>query len=213
MSLTIVGSHTLGEINIAAAASATLMPPVLAQLDLALTGGFGLGALEADISADLNAAVSTGLSLSLQVVNPIQALEDALQAAVLLQVQIAATLALGLPAVSADVSLQVSASAAASVALSAKLAGIQALIQGALAVKLPAANFLGDLAGSLSVGGVVLLSFSAPEDTLASIGAALGSTFAGGLPGILPGNRVYGVVLVTEAPSAWAAMQATLRTS
>jgi hypothetical protein len=213
MSLAIIGAYTLGEINVAAATSATLMPPVLAQLDLTLTGGFGLGALEADISADLDASVSTGLSLSVQVANPIQALEDALQAAILLQAQIAATLSLGLPVVSADVSVQISASAAISATLTAKLGGIRALIGAALEVKLPAVNFLGELAGSLSVGPVVLLSFSSPGDTLGSIGAALDSTFSAGLPGILLGDQVYGVVLVTKAPSAWAAMQATLRTS
>lgn len=212
MSVTVVGSFGLGEINVAAGTSVALMAPLLAQFDLALTGGFGLGALQADIAGQFNAAISAQVSLGLQVSNPIAALQDALQAAIQVQASIAATLALGLPVVSADIGAQISASASISAALGAKMGGIQALISGALAVKLPAANFLGGLAGNLAAGPVVLLSFSSP-DTLGSVGAQIDSLFGAGITGILPADPVYGVLLVTKAPSAWAAMQATLRTS
>jgi hypothetical protein len=213
VSVSVVGSFNLGQINVAAATSATLMAPALAQLDLALTGGFGLGALQADVAGQFNAAVSAQVSLGLQVSNPVAALQEALQAAIQVQASIAATLALGLPVVSADLGVQISASASISAALGAKMGGIQALISGALAVKLPAANFLGGLAGNLAAGPVVLLSFSSPLDSLASVGSQIDSLFGAGITGISPGDQVYGVVLVTKAPSAWAAMQATLMTA
>lgn len=213
MSVGVVGSYGLGEINVAASTSVLLMAPVLGQLDLALTGGFGLGAQQADISAQFSAAVSAQVSLGAQISNPFDALQEALQAAIQIQASITATLALGLPAVSADLGVQLSASASISALLGAKIGGIQALIEAALAVKLPAVNFLGDLAANLSVGPVVLLSFSGSTDSLASVGAQIDGLFAGGISGIDAGDRVYGVVLVTKAPSAWAAMQATLRTS
>lgn len=213
MSVAVVGSYPLGGINLAANTSVLLMAPALAQLDLALMGGFGLGALQADIAAEFNAALSAQVSLGLQMTNPLEALQQALQAAIQIQASLVATMSLGLPAVSAEVGVSISASAAISATLAAKLGGIQALISAALAVKLPAATFLGDLAGNLAVGPVVLLSFYGPIDTLRSVGGQIDALFGAGITGILPTDRVYGVLLVTKAPSAWAAMQATLRTS
>lgn len=213
MSVAVVGSFGLAEINVAANTSVVLMAPALAQLDLALTGGFGLGAVQADIAAQFDAAVSAQVSLGLQVSNPVAALQEALQAAIQVQASIAATLSLGVPVASAEIGVEISASAAISAALGARIGGIQALISAALAVKLPAANFLGQLAGNLAAGPVVLLSFSAPTDTLGAVGAQIDALFGAGITGIGAGDRVYGVVLVTKAPSAWAAMQATLRTS
>jgi hypothetical protein len=213
VSVGLVGSYTLGGINVAANTSVVLMAPALAQLDLALTGSFGLGALQADIAAQFEAAMSNQVALAVQLTNPFEALQQALQAAIAIQASITATIALGLPAVSAEVGVSISASAAISVSLAARLGGIKALIEAALSVKLPAVNFLGDLAGNLSVGPVVLLSFHAPGDTLSLVGAELDALFAAGIGGISPHQQVYGVVLVTGAPSAWAAMQATLRTA
>jgi hypothetical protein len=212
VSVVVVGSYPLGGINVAANTSLVLMAPALAQLDLALTGSFGLGALQSDIAAQFDAAMAAQVSLGLQVSNPLDALKQALEAAIAIQASIVATIALGIPAASQEIGVSISASAAISASLAARLGGIQALITGALSVKLPAANFLGELAGNLSVGPVVLLSFSAP-DTLSSVGAELDALFGAGITGIAPFDEVYGVVLVTKAPSAWAAMQATLRTS
>jgi len=213
MSVQLVGAYTLGEVNVAANAAVGLMVPLLTEFDLMLMGSFGLGALQADISAQLYGAMSTELGLAAQVTNPLTALQEALESAMAIQASIVATIALGLPVIEAEVTVEVSASAAISVGLAAKLGGIQALISGALAVKLPAANFLGGIMGHLNAGPVVVLSFSDPADSLGSVGSALGAMFTSGVAGITPFDRVYGVVLVTKAPSAWGAMQATLITS
>lgn len=213
MSVALIGAFGLGEINVAANAAVLLTVPLLAEFDLVLMGGFGLGALQADIAAQLNASISAQVDLGLQISDPLAALRESLEAAIQIQASIAATIALGLPAIQVEISAELSASASISAALGLKLGGIQLLISAALAVKLPLANFVGELAASLSAGPVALLSFADPGDTLASAGFQLNSLFSAGIAGIAPGDQVYGVVLVTKAPSAWAAMQATLRTS
>jgi len=213
MTVAVVGSYNLNEINLAAAELTTLMIPVLSQLDLALTGSFGLGALEADIAGELDASASAELSFGFQIANPIEALKQALEAAIEIQADIAATLALGLPAISTEVSVELSASASASVALAAKVGGIQALISAALAAKIPCVNFVRDTLLNLNVGPVVLLSFGTPFDTLSSAGAGIHSLCQAGFLGIDPSDQVYGVVLLTPAPLAWASMQVILKTS
>lgn len=211
MPVSLVGSYTLGEVNVGAAAAVTALVPVLAKFDLALTGGFGLGALQADIAAQLNAALSAQVDLQLQVSNPLAALTAALRASAQLAASISATLALGIPAVSAEVGVKVSASAAISAALAVKLGGIQALIQAALSVKIPAASLAGTLSGHLSAGPVVLLAWD--NQALNTTGTQLSSLFAAGVGGILPGDSTYGIVLVTKAPAAWASMQAVFKTT
>ena len=209
-----IGSFTLGEINVAAAASLAIFNPLLAQFDLALYGQFGLGSLLADISAQFNAALNVQVNVALQISNPLAGLQASLQAIAQLTAGLQAAIALGLPSISAQVSADVGAAAALTAALGLKLGGIQALIDLALKVKLPAVNFIADLAASLSAGPVVLLSFGYPVDEmLSSVGGQTLAKFNTGLTGIAPADPVAGLMLVTKTPSAKAAISALLKTS
>jgi hypothetical protein len=208
MSVALVGSFTLGEVNVAAAGALAVLNPLLGEFDLAVT--LGLGGAIGDLSAQLSAALSVQAQVALQVSNPIAALEASLQAAVRLVAEISASLALGLP----TIAIQASASVSIAAALTAKLGGLQLLIDAALAVKFPAVNLAASLAAHLSAGPVILLSIGAVgPDTLASAGTALGALFHAGVGGVQPADSVYGVVLLTKAPSVWASLQATIRAS
>jgi hypothetical protein len=212
VSTVVVGSFPLGEINVALDGTVSLIPPVLSQVDLMLTGQFGLGALVSDLSAQLNAALSLQATLTLQLVNPFASLAAQLAAILQIQAGIAATLALGLPAVSTTVAASISGSAGISAALGVKVAGLQALIKTALSAKLPLASVLETF--NLSAGPVELLSIGyASPSTLASSGAEYEALTLGPLGSILPGDRVWGVVLLTNDSSVAAALSAIIRTS
>lgn len=212
MSVVLVGSYPLGDINVAASGAVVALAPLLVEVDLMLTGSFGLGSLLVDLSAQLNAALAAQVSLSLQVSNPFASLKAQLAALLQIQASIQATLSLGLPAVSVTIGANIAAAAAISATLTARVGGIRALIEAALAVKIPVVNLLGQLTAALSVGPVELLSFGfdAPN-SLADVGAGLSSRFAAGLPGVAPGDNVQGVVLLTKSPSAAAAMSFLLK--
>lgn len=215
MSTGVIGSFSLLDLNVAAAGSLAVFAPVLSQLDLSLNGTFGLGALQADISAQFNAALEASVSLNVEVSNPLANFQSTLQGLGQLQASIQAALVLGLPTVSAELSAGLAAQTAITAALGAKIGGIAALIEASLSAKLAALNFIGDLEASLSAGPVFLLAING--DGLATAGASIGTSFAGGLVdggnNIAPGDTVYGLVLVTKSPSAWAAIQATMKTS
>jgi hypothetical protein len=203
VSLNVLGSYTIGEVNVGLAAGLGLLYPLLNQFDLMLTGSFGLGALLGDISMQLSAALALQLDMAVQVSNPLAALLAAIQATAQLAAQLSATLALGLPTIQVAVSANFSAVAA----LSAKLGGLQLLLQLGLAVKIPVVDFIAQL--DMSAGPVVALSFGTPGvDTLSGIGAAFQSRFNANLEGINPWDQVYGICLVTKAPRVWAAMGA-----
>lgn len=208
MSTVLVGSYTLGGVNVALNGAVVLIVPLLGQVDLMLTGPFGLGALQADLSAQLNAALAAQLQLSLQVTNPLEALSLQLQALVQVQAGISASLSLGLP----TISVSMSASFAIAASLSLKLGGIRLLIQLALQLKLPLVNLLAGL--NLSAGPFVLISigFAAPS-TLLSSTAEYTSLVSGGIGGILPGEQVYGVTILTKSPAASLALAGVIRTT
>jgi hypothetical protein len=208
VTVSLVGAYTLGEVNVAAAGALGVLNPLLGQFDLAVT--LGLGGAIGDLSAQLSAALGVQAQVALQVSNPVAALQASLQAAVRLVAEIEASLALGLP----TIAVQASASFGITAALSARLGGLQLLIDAALAVKFPAVSFAAAVAAHLSAGPVVLLSIGdVGADTLAGAGTALGSLLHAGVGGIQPGDPVYGVVLLTKAPSVWASLQATIKTS
>jgi hypothetical protein len=210
--------HDVGQIpsllsfNVGAAAGLAFIDPLLVQFNLALTGAFGLGTLQVDLSAEFNAAVSATAELGLSISNPFLAFSAALEAVGQLAASLSAALAAGLPTVSLEVSAQISAAAALIGTLSVKLGGISLLLEAALRVKLPAVKFFAELAASLSAGPAHILSWdqSAGPYTMADVGTDLDSLFHTGLTGILPTDNVYGVLIITKAPSCWVGIQATL---
>jgi hypothetical protein len=185
---------------------ALILPPLLAGLDIALTGQFGLGALAADISAQLNAALSVSVQLGLAVSNPFATIQAQLQALIQIQASLQASLSLGLPVVSASISASISANAGIAGVLSAQIGGIQALIKASLALKIPIVALL----ASLEAGPVDLLSvgITGGTDPLATVGTQLNAlAISHGIGTLLPTDEVAGVIILTKVPSATVAIQ------
>ena len=210
MTFHVVGSFPLGGIHTAANASAVILGPVLGELDLLLFGQFGLGPLSADTFLQFNAAATANIQLALQLSNPFDVIQRTLAAMAQVQASLSAAASLSLP------NLQIAGLAAANAALQAsfgvKLGGIQAQIAAALAIKAPAVDFLAQLSANLALGPVVVGSwgFANPPTSLTITGSEISAAFSSGLPGIAPGEAVYGVLLVTKVPSASAGISATL---
>jgi hypothetical protein len=212
MALNDVGSFTLGEVNIALLAGVGLLNPLLLQLDLFLTGQFGLGPFLADINAQFTAAISAQAQLSLSLSNPLAAIQATILAMANLQASLALALALGLPVVSLQISAQISAMAALSATLALKIGGIQALIAAGVAVKIPAVRFVAQVSAAMSAGPVHLLSFTG--DLLGVTGAEIAAAFSSGLgptDPIFPGEQVSGVIIVTKDPAVFAALGGILK--
>lgn len=214
MALTDVGSYTLGEVNIGLAIGIGLMNPLLLQLDLFLTGQFGLGPFLAEVQVQFQAAIAATLQLSIGISNPLQALQALLAALVQLQASIAVALAFPLPIISIQASAQLSAIVSLTGALALKIGGIKALLSAGLAVKIPALKFVGQIAAALSAGPVHLLKFTG--DPLSTAGALIQSQFAAGLgpsDPIGPATLVDGIIIVTKDPAVFNALGVILKTS
>jgi hypothetical protein len=214
MAVVSLGSYTLGGVNIALAASLGLLNPLTAQLDLFLTGSFGLGPFMADLQGQFAAAIGAQASLALQVSNPFLAIQTALTSFANLAAALQAALAFGMPTLGIQLGAQVAAAAALGATLQIKIGGIKALIKGAAAVKIPAIAFVGEMAGAISAGPLHLLSFTG--STLSTTGAQISSMFNAGLgpsDPILPGEIVLGLILVTKDPAVFDAMGVILKTS
>lgn len=214
MAVATLGSYTLGQVNIGLAVGIGLMNPLLLQLDLFLTGQFGLGPFLADIQVQFNAAIAATLQLSIGISNPLAALEALLAAFAQLQASIAVALSFPLPVLSIQASAQLSAVAALGATLSLKIGGIKALISAGLAVKIPALQFVAQVSAALSAGPVHLLSFTG--DTLLNSGAQIQSQFAAGLgpaDPIASGDLVDGIIIVTKDPIVFQALGVILKTS
>jgi hypothetical protein len=211
----VVYAGTVGEINVAAAGAISVLNPLLTQIDISLFGSFGISSLQADLQAQISAAASAQLDIGLGLANPFAGFQIALAAIVQLQAQISLALSGAIPAIGLDALAQISALVALQAQLSVRVGIFDAMIQGGIAVKLPAASFSAGLGLNLGLGPVMVLSFS--DVALAAAGIGIGNDFTSGLVEgpvtISPGETVYGIVLVTKAPAAWAAMQATLRTT
>lgn len=207
MSTVFVGSYTLGNINVALNGAVLLIVPLLAQADLMVTGPFGLGAVQADLSAQLQTALKAQAQITVSVSNPLAALKQQLQAVLAVQASISASLALGLP----SISISVNASLAISAALALKLGGIRALIQLVLQLKLPLVDLLASL--QLNAGPFVLISigFAAPS-TLLSSTSEYTALAAPGVGGILPTDQVFGVTILTKSPISAQALAQVIRT-
>jgi hypothetical protein len=215
MSTNVVGSYQLLDVNVAASGALAVFAPVLVQLDISLNGPFGLGALQTDISAQFNAALEASVALNVEASNPLANFQASLEGLAQLQASLQAALILGVPTVSAELSAAASAQASIVAALGVKLGGIKAVIDASLSAKMNALNFISELQAHLGAGPVFLLAVEGGD--LATAGSDLQALFNAGLDDnvnqINSNETVYGLVLVTKSPSAWAAIQATMRTS
>jgi hypothetical protein len=199
---------TIGDLNVALAGALGFLYPLGAQIDAMIA--LGLGPLEFDLALQFDAALAAQATLSLQIGNPLVALELAIAA--LAQLQAALQAALALPPITLSIGAELSAAAALSGALAAKLGGLKATIAVALAVKIPAMQLAGQFMAALSLGDIILESFTG--GTLAETGAALGGHWSSAISAttpvpttINPGDAVQGIILVTAAPSAYAGLE------
>lgn len=225
MSLTVLGALPLGAINVALDGSLTAVVPLLGQVDLMLTGTFGLGSLAATLQLQLQASLSFQVNASLSLTNPIAALEAELQAIIQIQASISAVISLGLPSISVQLSVSLSASLGLTALLAVQVAGIQALISASLALKLPVIDLIATLSAALSAGPVMLLAFGFPAqgtETLAGVSADLtGMVVSGGIIGdgpfgsttLLPTDDVAGIMLMTKDPTAAASLSVLFLTA
>lgn len=206
-----IAGGTVGEVNFAAAAAATALLPLCAELDLFL--GLQLGPLTASLQAQFSASLDFSLNASLGLTLPTLSIELVLQALVQLQASLQASLTL--PSISLSLDAGVSASAALAASLELKLGLLNASISALLALKLAAVELAAQIAGSLSAGPVVLLEFGAAgPTTLAQNGADIAGAFASGLSmggGIAPFDTTLGYILVTKAPTAKVGLDFILR--
>lgn len=214
-----VGS--LGGINIGVSDLSSIINPLAAQLDAAIS--LGLSPVQVDLAASLDASLSLQASLSLSVTDPVAGIRAALQAIVELQASLSAALALP-PLQLPEVDAQISASAALTASLSARLGAIQVLIDAMLAIKIPALQ-LADL--PLAAGPLILFVFDGMDVlgggglmTLQEVGDQVQSLFSGtigniGTPAeeIQPADFVSGVIMVTKLPPAFVALQSIIRTA
>lgn len=210
--LTHVGSFTLGEINIGLLAAIGFLNPLALQLDLFMTGQFGLGPLLADLQVQFNAAVSAVANIGLQISDPFAAVRALLMAVVSLQASLQIALALGLPTVSLQLSVQLSVTIALAASLQLKIGGIKLLLDLGLNLKIPLIKFIADLKATLSAGPVHLLS--ATGSTLSQTGSEVAGTFGGGLgptDPINPGDQVSALILVMKDPAVFAALGAIMK--
>ena len=195
---------TLGQVNVGVAGAISVLNPLLLELDLALFGSLGLGALQFSLQAQLQALIQMQLDLGL-----------ALTGAFGIEIILAAQIALSLP--SLDLAASFSASAALAASISLQLGGIEAFVAAALALKIPATTLAAQLQASLGLGPLFVLAWE--NITLAGASAGISADFnsPGGLVFdsnvITPLQSTYGVVLVTATPSVWVGLQGLLLTS
>lgn len=209
-----LGSYTLGGINKSLAASVLLMNPLLLQVDLFLTGQFGLGPYMLDIQVQFNAAIAAAVQLNLVNLDPLSALRQLLTAFASLQASLSVALSFGLPTASLQISTQIAAVAALSASLGTKIAGIKALLAAGAAVKAPALKFVSQMNVALNAGPAHLVAFRG--NTLGGSGAELAAAFAAGLgpaDPIHPTDLVDGILIVTKDPVVFNALAAILKTS
>jgi hypothetical protein len=177
---------SLGGINVGLAAAAGVINPLAAQIDAGIS--LGLSPLQVDLAAQFDAAVS------LSITPPSLQLEAALAALIDLEASIRAALLMPSITVGADVSA----------AISAKIGMIQALIEGMIAIKIPALGIAAQMAAAMSAGTAVLLSFNGiadPQADLETIGGAIAAKFSAPIGDnsgpILPTDPVAGVIIPT----------------
>ena len=186
-----VNPGPLSALNVGASLAASAMLPLLGQINLLLTGAFGLGPLKADFMAQYQAALNISISFG----DPIAMLKAAIAAVLSVTASLSAALALGIP----PINLQVSASLALMAALEVKLGGINLLLDLSLGVRLAGINFLAQLRAALSAGPVAMYGWQ--ELPLASLMGEVGG-YNWAADGFYPGDPTMGVLLIAKEPSA-----------
>lgn len=208
MTISVLAALPVGGINIAAAGSVGLATGLISQLDLALFGSFGLGSLSSDLSLQFSAALDAEVQIGLQISDPVASLEAL--------ANLLASLTITLPSINLEANAALSANIASAAAIGLQLGGINALIEAALAVKTPAADFFSNISAALGAGPLFLVNFTEPAGPgLAQAGIEINTLFNGGLvsgpDAISPTDPVYGVIIVTKDPAAFAALGVVLK--
>lgn len=197
---------TLGNINVRVAGALSVLNPLLLQIDLTLFGSLGIGSLLFGLQTELDAALDFQVQLGLTGLPNIAAILAAIAG-----LQASLVLGIGLP----DVSLSLSSSLALSAGIAAQIGGLSALVDAAVALKIPATTLAGQLEAALGAGPVFVVAWDGVS--LSSAGSSISADFSAGMTlgpnSIAPSDITYGVLLVTKAPSAWVGMQALLLTS
>jgi hypothetical protein len=204
-----------GAVSTSLSAAVSSLTILLTQIDFALLGSFGVGAIKDNLQAQLSAAQSFSVDLLANMVNPVASYQSVLVSLQQLQATILAALATGTtPMVSLQVTQSVSASIQLSTQLKAQISALDAIIQGGINAKAPATKIVSKVQGALSSGPIFVISWD--NITLSDAGSKLFADFssglASGLATIGAADQVYGVLLVTKSPTAWAALQATMLT-
>lgn len=194
---------SLLDFNASGALAVGVINPLALQLDAALFGSLGLGALQANFQAQLDAALKASLDIGLNISNPYIGFQLALAGIAQLQAQISAALSGALPAVSLEASGQLAATAALVASLEVQIGGLQALIEGMLQLKAPAVQLAADFQASLSLGPVYVLAWEG--ETKAAVRARFDAM--SGLSG-----STYGILVITEAPQVWGGLKFFFRT-
>lgn len=209
----------LGDFNIGLSAAVGFINPLGAQLDAMIAAN---AAFKAELAAQLDASLALQATLTLSVTDPFAAIKAALQA--IIELQAALSAALALPPLALSLGAEIGAAASLSAALSAKLAALLS-IEAAIAIKIPAIRAAADLAAALSVGGCVALAFDGlnddPPNTLAEVGQLIKDKFAAGIGNVTgpapnpigPGERVSGIILVTDLAPTFSAMGSIMVTA
>lgn len=206
-----VGSFTLLDVNVGLAAAVGLLNPLAAQLDAVIA--LGLGPLQAQLAAELQAVLGINASLALSF-NPLASIQAALTALAALQAALQAALAIP----NLEINASIAANLQVAAVLQAQLGLLNAIISASIAIKIPAIQALAQLNAALSAGPVTLLSFGVDSGSftplsLTTIGGQVQAAFSTGVAGpINPGDLVAGVILVTASPTAFAGIQAILKT-
>jgi hypothetical protein len=201
MSVTYVTGGTLGDLVVALPLAISLINPLLIQYDAQLTGPFGVGTLLAELQAELAATLAGTIGIGFQ--NPLEPLYQ-LQASV--QAGISAVLAgnFGLP------TIEVSAQFAAMATLEAKIQGLTLLLDLGLSLKIPIVQFIADIQAALGAGPFGMWTFSGPCHGVANELQALLSAGISSPPmegsQILPDEGIFGILILTKNPTAYAAL-------
>jgi len=182
---------SLIDVSPVASASVAVLDPLSAQVSLALTT-----ALEPRLS-DLDAKLLSAIAGHLQVSVPSASLAGVVKA----QAELTALLPPPMPSFFASV--QVYLDLISSLELS--IAAIKVMISALLSLNASAIDLSGQISGLLAAGPVRVVSWEPPGTESASVAGQLAAaldSFSG---------PTYGIMLVTQAPEAWAGIKFMLK--
>jgi hypothetical protein len=208
MTVSLLRAGTLGEINVGVAAAIPLINPMLVQFDANLYGSFGLGAIVAQIELEYAAALQASAQIGIAIGDPLAPLYAAISAVAQLQASLEAAIAIGLPSIALQAGF--TAALGLSAQLKLQLAGLEALLSASLSVKIPLIEFLAKLNAALSLGPFGAWTFDGQCTVVAEELKTLMTGGIGAPPmpsAIGPYDTVYGIMLLTKKPEAFAGIQ------